>query len=168
MILVPPSSPYSELASLREFDFGATVRGVELEEFELAFSLYREGRYEESIGLFERYIRAFPRSALLEYAHYSAGASYLRWSEWRFMSFFIGFDRKRVQNGMDHLRTVVQISGNSRLLEDTHWLIAKGHLMLSDPGPAMDELYLLMQMEGARRDEAAGMIGGLQAIQQKR
>src|SRR5512140_971921 len=62
MIMIPPSSPYGTLASLHDVDFGATVRGVESEDFEAACGLYREGKYEEAIKLFERYIRAFPRS----------------------------------------------------------------------------------------------------------
>ncbi len=168
MLMLPQSSPYGTMASLRDFDFGASVRGVELEDFDVAFELYREGKYEESIRLFERYIRAFPRSKMLEYAHYSAGAAYLRWSEWRFSSLFIGFDRGRVQKGIEHLQEVVRVSGNSRLLEDARWLLAKGSLMMSNPGPAMDELRIVVQLGGTRRDEAAEMIQALQTLQHHR
>jgi tetratricopeptide (TPR) repeat protein len=168
MVMLPQSSPYGTMASVRDYDFGATVRGVELEDFNAAFDLYREGEYEESIKLFERYIRAFPRSKLLEYAHYSAGAAYLRWSEWRFSSLFIGFDRGRVQKGIEHLQEVVRVSGNGRLLEDVHWLLAKGSLMISNPGLAMDELHIVVQMGGSRRDEAAEMIQELQTLQRHR
>ena len=165
MIMIPPSSPYGTLASLHDFDFGATVRGVELENFGAAFDLYREGKYGESIKLFERYIRAFPQSKLLGYAHYSAGAAYLRWAEWRVSSFFIGFDEERVQSGMEHLHEVVRASSNDRLLEDARWLLAKGYLMLSHAELATDELQLIVQMGGSRRDEAAEMIRALHLAQ---
>jgi len=168
MLLLPPSSPYGTLASLRDFDFGATVRGIELQGFDVAFDLYREGDYEESAKMFERYIRAFPRSKLLEYAHYSAGASYLRWSEWRASSLFIGFDRERVQEGMGHLHDAVRLSINGRLLEDAHWLLAKGNLMLSDVEQASSELRIVVQMGGNRREDAAGIIRALQVVQQQR
>ncbi len=168
MIMLPLSSPYGTFASLHDFDFGATVRGVELEDFDVAFDLYREGKYEESIKLFERYIRAFPMGNLREYAHYSAGAAYLRWSEWRFFSLYIGFDRQRVRDGMEHLHEVVQISRNGRLLEDARWLLAKGNLMLSEIEPAKKELRMLVEMGGGRSEEAAEMIRALQTVQQHR
>jgi hypothetical protein len=165
MILLPPSSPYGALASLRDFDFAATVRGVDLEDFEAAFDLYRGGKYKESVKLFERYLRAFPRSPLCEYAHYSAGAVYLRWSEWRLATLFIGFDRERALHGMEHLHEVTKISSNRRLLEDARWLLAKGNLMLSEVEPAIDELRIVVQMGGDRCEEAAALIQAIQRVQ---
>ena len=168
MLLIPASSPYGTVASLHDFDFGATVRGVEVEEFNVGFDLYREGKYEETIRLFERYIRAFPNSRMVAYAHYAAGAAYLRWSEFRFFSFFIGFDKSRVRHGLEHLREVAQSSSNGRLLEDAHWLLAKGELMLSNLQAANDELRIVVRMNGSRRDEAADMIETLQTVHNDR
>jgi hypothetical protein len=168
MILLPPSSPYGSLASLDDFDFAATVRGVGTGEFEVAFDQYREGKYEESARLFDRYTRAFPHSTLLEYAHYSAGAAYLRWSEWRLASLYVGFNRERVVKGMDHLQEVIRISSDHGLLEDTHWLLAKGNLMLLQTEQAVQELRVVVQMGGGRSAHAAGLIQAVQRVQQSR
>jgi tetratricopeptide (TPR) repeat protein len=168
MLMLPPSSPYGNLASLNDFDLGATVRGVGLEEFNVGFDLYHRGNYEESIRLFERYIRAFPKSRLVEYAHYSAGAAYLRWSEWRFFSLFVGFNQARVHQGMWHLHQVVQSSRNSRLLEDAHWLLAKGELMLADMQGAADELRIVVGMKGSRHDEADELLRTLLSLHTSR
>jgi hypothetical protein len=168
MIMVPHSSPYGVLASTDDFDFGATVRGVDLEDFEVPFAMYGEGKYEESIRLFERYIRAYPRSGLLEYAHYSAGAAYLRWSEWRVATFFIGFDRNRVMEGVKHLEEAVRISSNRRLQEDARWLLAKSDLMLTDVDAAAQKLRAIALMNGSRREEAVNLIQALERAQQQR
>lgn len=168
MILLPPSSPYGSLASLHDFDFAATIRGVGPVEFEVAFDQYREGNYEESARLFERYTRAFPHSTLLEYAHYSAGAAYLRWSEWRLASLYVGFNRERVLKGMDHLQEVIRSSSDQRLLEDTRWLLAKANLMLLQTEPAVAELRIIVQMGGSRSADAAGLIQAVQRVQQPR
>ena len=164
MIVVPSSSPYGPLASMQDFNFGATVRGVDLEDFSSAFDLYQKGKYDDSIRLFERYIRAFAHGPLVEYAHYSAGAAYLRWSEWRLLSLFIGFDKDRVQRGIDHLQEVVNISNRKRLLEDAHWLLAKGRLMQADVPRALEEFQVVEAMGGERREDAAGMIRVLQQM----
>ena len=168
MLMLPMSSPYGSIASVRDFDFGASVRGVELEEFAVAFELYRQGRFDESARQFERYLRAFPRSEMSEYAHYAAGAAYLQWSEWRLGSVYIGYDRGRVQEGMKHLDEVVQTSRNLRLLEDVHWLRMKGYLMISDPQAALEESDTIVRMGRNRREAAEEMIRVLHSLQQSR
>lgn len=164
LALVPPSSPYGDFASVRDFDYGETVRGVDLPELERALGLCNRGEYEDAAKLFERQARAFPRSELADYAQYSAGAVYLRWSEWRVASFYVGYDRRRVEEGLVHLREVVRSATNRRLLEDTHWLLAKGHLMAGRIGDALDEFRYVEEMEGSRSTDAARMIRELQAL----
>jgi hypothetical protein len=63
---------------------------------------------------------------------------------------------------------VAQSSSNGRLLEDAHWLLAKGELMLSDLQSANDELRIVVRMNGSRRDEAADMIETLQTVHNDR
>jgi tetratricopeptide (TPR) repeat protein len=164
VIMLPPASPYASLASIREFDFSATVRGVELADVEAALEHYREGRYQEAIKLLERYVRAFPRSELLGYAHYSAGAAYLRWSEWDMIPAYVIFDQERVREGIEHLQWAVRISSNSRLEEDARWLLAKGYLMLSDREAAGRQLQAIEKMRGTRYIEATEMDEVLQGL----
>ncbi len=84
------------------------------------------------------------------------------------MSLFIGFDREKVERGVDHLSEVIRLSSNRRLLEDSHWLLAKGSLMQSEIDRAVDELRFVVQMGGERREDAAEMILALQQLQQRR
>ncbi|MGB5875262.1 MAG: hypothetical protein WBH56_16200 [Bacteroidota bacterium] len=148
------TDPYAELARVERPEFRVMVRGGDQEDIDLAYRLLDAGQHEGSLRLLERFVRAFPESEILDYVHYSAGAVYLMTAQRSFLSLFLSYDRERTAAGLDHLRHAIDHSSNMRLIEESHWLRAKGYLMLHFPEEAREELQLVIGLDGGRKNDA--------------
>jgi tetratricopeptide (TPR) repeat protein len=146
--------PYAELAQVEGPEFNVLVRAGGQEDIDLAYRLLDAGQREEALRLFERYARAFPQSEIIDYVHYSAGAVHLRSAQRSFFSLFLSYDQDRTAAGMTHLRDALDRSANMHLIEESHWLLAKGYLMLHMPEEAREELQLVMGLDGWRKNDA--------------
>ena len=158
------TSKYYDLTQMDGLEFESRVRGPGQEDFAIAYQHFSEGRYDESIRLLERYIRAFPHSDLVDYAHYSAGAIYLLASHKSFLSLFPSFDPERVMKGLDHLNVAASTASNVRVIDDSHWLRAKGFLMLHRIEDALSELRIVESLNGPKRDQASELIARIREV----
>lgn len=156
---------YYPLTHIERLDFESRVRGPGVEDFAKAYEAFGEGHYDESIRLLERFIRAYPKSELVDYAHYSAGAIYLVSSKRTFISLFPSFDLDRLNRGMEHLELAIRKSSNPRTVENSHWLQAKGYLMSAQPERAIAELQVIASLNGLKRDEAKRLMSEIREIQ---
>ena len=158
---------YYQLTKIDEVEFGARLRGPGKEDFALASDYLLQGRYDESIRLLERYIRAYPGSDLLKFAHYSAGAIYLLSAHSSVVSLFPTYDRDRVTKGLNHL-SLVEIGPTSiKLEEEARYLQAKGFLMLDRPDEALAELLGVVLLNGSRKEDATELISEIRRIHLK-
>jgi tetratricopeptide (TPR) repeat protein len=151
-------SRYAGLASVERPQFEVLVRSGQQEDVDIAYRLLNAGKREEALRLLERYVRAFPESEIADYAHYSAGAIHLMAAEKSFFWFFHMYDRERALAGMDHLRLAIDRSSNYRLIEESHWLRAKGYLMQEMPEEARGELQLVIGFDGLRKIDATRLL----------
>ncbi len=156
---------YYELTQIERPEFEVPVRGQEEVDFGTAQRLYSQGKFDESIHLMERYIRAFPEGDMIDYAHYSAGAMHLLSSQQSFLSLFPSFDRRKILTGMEHLQQAIVTTRNARIAEDALWLRAKGYLMLDSADEAVGELSKIERLNGMRKDSASQLIARIRILQ---
>jgi len=159
------TSSYAELARVERPEFNVMVRAGEQEDIDLAYRLLDAGQHEEALRLLERFARAFPESEIIDYVHYSAGAVYLLTAQRSFLSLFLSYDRERTVSGMGHLRQAIDHSSNMRLIEESHWLRAKGYLMLQSPEEAREELQLVIGLDGGRKKDATRLFHEVSRMQ---
>ena len=155
---------YASLTRLDPIEIEASTRGAAANEFERAGQLYGQGRVDDAIEVFERFIRAYPHDDALDYAHFSAGSLYLLSSRREFLSLVTAFDRERVLLGIQHLRAADQMSERTGLRESTQFMLAKASLMLGDSGAAIMQLGRVMSIHGRREKEAQVMLEELQEV----
>jgi tetratricopeptide (TPR) repeat protein len=158
------TSRYYRLTKIDEMEFDTRLRGPGQEDFVLASDYLLNRRYDESIRVLERYIRAFPRSDLLQFAHYSAGAVYLVSAHSSVVSLFPTYDRERVTRGLSHLSYAETGTSSIKLEEEARWLRAKGFLMLDEPDEALAELQRVVLLNGSRKREATDLISEIRRI----
>jgi len=158
---------YYPLTIIESIEFDSRVRGPGQEDLDAAQHLYAEGEPDESLRLLERYVRAFPRSGVIDYVHYSAGAIYLMRSQRSFLSLFPSYDQERVRRGLAHLDSAAHISTNLRIVENSRWLRAKAFLMVRRPEDALGELEKLRSLKGSKSSQASQLISEIQRIQKK-
>ncbi|MCK5573537.1 MAG: hypothetical protein KAJ12_12290, partial [Bacteroidetes bacterium] len=151
-------SRYAGLAGVERPQFEVLIRSGEQEDVDIAYRLLNAGKHEEALRLLERYVRAFPESEIADYAHYSAGAIHLMTAKKSFFWFFHMYDRERTLAGMVHLRLAIDRSWNFRLIEESHWLRAKGYLMQEMPEEASEELQLVIGFDGRRKIDATRLL----------
>ena len=156
---------FLKLAYSSKLEFEIPVRGPDVAEFTLAQQFFTDGHFDESIRTMERYLRAFPQSPRLDFAHYAAGATYLASARHTVLTFFPSADLQKVQLGMQHLEAAVELSGNPRLVEDARWLRGAGFLLMDKPAEAIMELRAVVQMNGPKKDAAFQLIEKIQDLQ---
>jgi len=159
VLSVLTKGPFVDLARVGYPQYEAVLRSAGDSDIGLAVRMLRGGHPEESLLLLERFCRAYPESDMREYAHYLAGAIYLSDARESLLGMFITYDLSRVRAGMAHLGEALRLSGNPRLTEESHWLRAKGFLMLERPAEAVAELEAARRLEGARAEDAAQLMG---------
>jgi hypothetical protein len=158
---------YYPLTGIEGVEFESRVRGPGQEDLDAAQQFYAEGQPDESIRVLERYIRAFPRSEVIDYVHYSTGTIYLLSSRRSFLSLFPSYDHERVMHGLDHLDSALHNSTNVHIIENSHWLRAKAFLMRHRPYDALVELEGLKSLGGSRSDQASELISEIRRIENK-
>ncbi len=161
------TSEYYPLTVIQRLDFESRVRGPGLQDFDMAYEAFSGGQYDETIRLLERFIRAFPENELVDYAHYSVGATYLVSSRKNFMTLFPSFEDGSVIRGLENLELAIQKSSNPRTIEDSHWIRAKGYLMLDKPERALAELLIVQSLNGLRKEQASRLILDIKDIQKE-
>ena len=154
------SPGYFALAKVDGADYITRVRG--LDDFADAHALLDAGETELAIKSLERYTRAFPDGPRVDYAHYLAGAALLISAHRGFLTLFPSFDHERVVAAMRHLELAAHRSANPRVKEESHWLIAKAHLMLEKPDDAIAQLQLVITLDGVRKTGASALLEDLQ------
>jgi hypothetical protein len=158
-------SRYAGLAIVERPQFEVLIRSGEQEDVDIAYRLLNAGNTEEALRLLERYVRAFPESEIADYAHYSAGAIHLMDAKNSYFWFFHMYDPERTRAGMDHLRLAIDRSSNFRLIEESHWLRAKGYLMQEMPEEASEELQLVIGFDGLRKIDATRLLHEISHVQ---
>jgi hypothetical protein len=154
--------PFFEDAALTDADVVTSIRTVGPEDFAVAYRMMMEGEYDQSIHLMERYAKAYPTNAMVAYAHYLTGASYLLSSTQNMLLIFPYYDRARVAAGISHLGLALADSTTPRVLsEEARWLRAKGYLRLDRPKDAVDDLHAVELLEMWRARDARLMIARL-------
>ena len=161
------TSEYYPLTVIQRLDFESRVCGPGLQDFDMAYEAFSRGQYDETVRLLERFIRAFPESELVDYAHYSVGATYLVSSRKSFMTLFPSFEDGSVIRGLENLELAIQKSSNPRTIEDSHWIRAKGYLMLDNPERALAELLIVQSLNGLRKEQASRLILDIKDIQKE-
>ena len=162
------TSEYFSLTSIENLGFESSVRGPGVHDFDLAYEAFSKDQFEEAIRLLERYIRAYPKSDFVDYAHFAVGATYLVSAKQSFLTLFPSFERERVSRGLEHLQTTIRTSSNPRIIEDSHWLRAKGYLMLNEPEKAIDELSAVESLGGSKKEQASRLIGEIRKLEKGR
>jgi tetratricopeptide (TPR) repeat protein len=147
-------SKYYELAIVDETTYDMHVRAAQHDDVRAAQDLFVSGRYEESIRLLERFIRAYPESDLLVYIHRNVGAMYLYSAPRSILSLFPHYDRTAVLKGLGHIDASLDPSATGRQNEESYWLQAKGLLMLDRSAEAMQILERIKELNGRRGDQA--------------
>jgi hypothetical protein len=163
IVLIPlasklSQSPFVELARVDQPEYEAVLRSAGGSDIDLAVRMLRSGHAKESLLLLERFCRAYPESDMREYAHYLAGAVYLSQARESFLGMFVSYDAARAQAGLAHLEEALRLSQNPRLAEESHWLRAKGFLMLARPAECLAELRTVRDLKGHRSGDAAGLM----------
>lgn len=150
--------PYDEMAQIERTDQEFRTRGVTYDELSVIPALCSEERFDDVIRLCERFIRAYPASDLVGFAHYSAGFSYLASARRSTLGFFPSYEGGRVEKALKHFAYVAGDTAHSPLAEDAMWLEAKGFLMIENPVAAQTALSRLVAMNGRRREEAQDLL----------
>jgi tetratricopeptide (TPR) repeat protein len=158
------TSKYYPLTVIDRVALEPTTRGQVDEEYDRACGLVALGKYTEAIRAFERFIRAYPGDDLRYLAEYSAGATYLLLAHRSIGPFFPSYDVETVIRGLGHLQRAAEASGNRRIVEEAHWLRAKGFLMMDEPAGAVAELRIVESMHGSKKDDATGLLKSLVEI----
>jgi tetratricopeptide (TPR) repeat protein len=158
------TSRYYDLTGIDGLTFEDVVRSPEEVDFARAQQLFAEQRYDETIDDLERFLRAFPHSELADYAHYAIGAVNLLASRRSIAWLFPSFEEQRVMQGLAHLEISARTSPNRRIVEESHWLRAKGFLMLDRPAEALAELTRVELLGGARKKDADQLIAAINRI----
>jgi len=161
------TSKYYGLTKMDGLPFESIVRGPGEQDFVIAQQLFSEKRYDESIRQLERFLKAFPRSELADYAHYSAGAVCLVGSQRSVVLLFPSHDPAHVRQGLNHLDIAVHTSSNVRIIEESHWLRAKGFLMLDMPEEAIAELGKVESLDGVRKADAFHLAATIKEIKKR-
>jgi tetratricopeptide (TPR) repeat protein len=160
---VATTGKFSTLAYVEAPTFDHRVRSSTQLDIGAVNQLCGEERYDEALRLLDRFIRAYPQSAWVAYAHYSAGLIYLHIAYRSTLGLFPSYDPVHVAAGLDHLEISATISPNVRLVEESCWLRAKGFLMLERPDEALLELQKMELLDGSLKTEAADLIRKIQA-----
>ena len=168
IVLLPTASyltrgPFVEMARVDRPQYEAVLRSEGDSDIDLAVRMLRGGHLKESLLLLERFCRAYPENSLREYAHYLAGAIYLSDARESLAGMFVTYDSVRVHAGLFHLEEALRFSGNPRLTEESHWLRAKGYLMLERPAEALSALEIVLRLKGLRSADAADLTKKIQS-----
>jgi hypothetical protein len=137
------------------------VRGAGEDDIKSAHMLFRTGKYREAIALLERYTKAFPQSPTTAYAEYSLGAMFLASADRRVLGVLQWFDKSTVEAGLEHLAASLDSSSSPRIIEESHWLRAKGLLMLNDLVGARRELEVVAAQHGVRETDVRRLEGAI-------
>ncbi len=151
---------YYSAAKVDGAEYVSGVRGAD--EFAAAHALIARGETDEATSVLERYMRAFPLAQHIDYAHYLAGAAYLVSAHHSVLTLFPSFDRDRAYTAIRHLEAAAEHSGNLRIQEESHWLLAKAWLMLERPDAGLAELRQVLSMNGPRKTAALELSTELQ------
>lgn len=135
------------------------VRGVGEDDINTAHMLFRDGKHRQAILLLERFTKAYPQSPMTAYAEYSLGAMYLASANRRVLGVLQWFDRSTVEAGLEHLAASLDCSRSPRIIEESHWLRAKGLLMLNDEVRARQELAVVAAQHGVRESDVRRLEG---------
>jgi hypothetical protein len=150
--------PDDRLAQIGEEDLEFRTRGNIRDGLAEVPALISERRFDDVVRISERFTRAYPKSDLNGFAHYSAGLAYLASARRSTLGLFPTFDEGRVERALAHLTPVLADTLHTGLTEDAMWLQAKGYLMLRDPESARGTLSRLVAMNGRRAKEALEML----------
>jgi hypothetical protein len=145
----------AEYAALSDVEFGVGIRAEADDNLMVAIDLFHEAEYDKSIRVLERLLRSDPTYPFPEYLSYSLGVVKLKASREMGGGFFISiYDKVLVKEGLKHLRSAVLSSASPRLIEESYWLMAKGHFMLVERDSGLQCLHKVIQIRGKRGDEA--------------
>ena len=157
---------YDELTGIDRTVFEWNVRGPGDGEVAVAYHFFTGGEYEQSLAHLERYMRAHPEETGEGYADYTAGVVSLLAARRTTLGLFPSISTAMVSKGLEHLNRAASNSSNGRLIEEAHFLRAKGFLMLGQREAAMVELEAVRRLGLVRGEEAAQMVARLQVLGQ--
>ncbi len=127
-------------------------------------ALYR-GRYQQAQQLLEGYISDHPENFA---AHYYLGLAYLSMSKVKLLGLHYRFDREKVDNGIEHLETALELGADNNLYrEKCLWYLGKAHVMAGEPAKARQHFTKITQIEQAnlvRKQDASDMLMRLETI----
>ncbi len=140
---IPAQDIYSKgQAYLQEGDYNSAIRHLEAvgtnggqqsklgEETQLSliYAQYKVGEYYKALDMAERFVRAYPNSAQMDYVYYLAGLSNARLGD-NFIQDWFGVNRasravESVRNAYGSFQTIVQNYPQSRYAEDAqNWMV---------------------------------------------
>jgi hypothetical protein len=157
---------YDELIGIDRTVFEWNVRGPGDGEVAVAYHFFTGGDYEQSLAHLERYMRAHPEDIVEGYADYTAGVVSLLAARKSTFGLFPTTSSAVVSRGLEHLDRAARRTTNVRLMEEAHFLRAKGFLMLGQKDAALSELEAVRRMGLVRGEEAAQMTARLQVLGQ--
>ena len=159
------TSRYYALTTIDRLALEQNTRGQGGPEYAAGCGLVSRGKYTDAIRTFERFLRAYPENDLRYVAEYSLGATYLLAAHRSVGPFFPSYDVMFVVRGLGHLQQAAGGARNRRVVEEAHWLRAKGFLMLSDRADALAELDRVIAMGGPKTEEAKRLSAALAGIE---
>jgi hypothetical protein len=157
---------YEELTGIDRTVFEWNVRGPGDGEVAIAYHFFTTGDYEQSLAHLERYMRSRPDERGEGFAEYTAGVVCLLSARKTMFGLFPTYSSSMVSRGLDHLKLAADRSTNPRLVEESHFLRAKGFLMLGQKEAALVEFDAVKALGLIRSEEASQIVARLQVLGQ--
>jgi len=158
------SGPYSDVAVVTRVEVDVQVRGSDDGRLAGIDKLLHMGRHDEAIELLEGYVQVTSTPERRGYAAYLLGGAYLLSARRSYLGLFPTYDRDRVASGMGYLMEVVRTGGNGRLVDEAHWLRAKGYLMIGHPDAAVGEVSGILAEGGSKYAAAAALTAEIRRL----
>ncbi len=160
-------NPYDNLARVHPDDLVSLVRGPMEDDFTKAYGRIADGNYDDALRTFERFLRAYPRSPLAGYAHYSAGMVCLLSARHTTLGLAPRYNPERVSQALLHLRAAGDGGALPGLVEESHFQSAKAYLMLGRTEDAMNELQAVLATRGQLYSDAVTMMSKIVALERR-
>ncbi len=155
---------YADAAIRQDSQFSIS-RGRATENFQNSLKALEQDKYDEAISYLKNDIKQNPDDNTIFYSYYIIGLSYLKTAEHDFLGLFPGYNRERVENGLQYLEESIRKNNSGKFNNiklNSYFYLAKANLMLNDKNKAEKYLNMVISERGSKIEEAKYLLGEME------
>jgi tetratricopeptide (TPR) repeat protein len=154
LIFTNSGSMYHKLGKLENTEISFLTRGAGAGRLQQGVSEFNNGNYSLAAEELESFILEHSGDPNQEIAEYVCGLAYLFQANKNLDKQIEPLQYQNIETGIQHLQTVLSISANRRLQEDSNWYIGKAYLMKGDGSTAVEYFEKVQNSRGRKAQKA--------------